>query len=326
MNTELITSPLPRQLAALAPTLPTLFVGSPKAAKGFVDFFTATIRNRNTRRAYFKAAERFSEWCQASGLDLASLQTFHVSSYVEEFSQDHSAPTVKQHLAALRMLFDWLVVQQVMSANPAHPVRGPKHSVKKGKTPILNTEETRELLDAIETDTVMGLRDRALIALMVYTFARVGAAVKMRVEDYFVQGRKGWVRLHEKGSKQTSLPCHHRLDEMLEQYIAQAGFASDPKGWLFRTAASKNGTALTETAMCQQDVHAMIRRRAANAGIKTKIGCHTFRATGITAYLRNGGRLEIAQQMANHESSRTTGLYDRRGDDVSLDEVERIVI
>jgi site-specific recombinase XerD len=327
MSVELIPSPaLPRQLAAIAPQLPAFFVDSPRAAKGFIDFFTAAIRNRNTRRAYFKAAARFSEWCRAHGLDLASLQTFHVSIYVEEFSQDHSAPTVKQHLAALRMLFDRLVVQQVMPANPAHPVRGPKHSVKKGKTPILNTDETRELLDAIETDTVMGLRDRALIALMVYTFARVGAAVKMRVEDYFVQGRKGWVRLHEKGSKQTSLPCHHRLDEMLEEYIAQAGFTVDPKGWLFRTAASKNGTAFTDTAMCQQDVHAMIRRRAANAGIKTKIGCHTFRATGITAYLKNGGRLEIAQQMANHESSRTTGLYDRRGDDVSLDEVERIVI
>jgi integrase/recombinase XerD len=327
MSTEVVLSPLPRQLAALAPQLPALFLGSPKGAKGFVDFFTATIRNRNTRRAYFKAAARFSEWCGARGFDdLASLQTFHVSSYIEEFAQDHSAPTVKQHLAALRMLFDWLVVQQVMPTNPAHPVRGPKHSVKKGKTPVLNTDETRELLDAIQMDTVMGLRDRALIALMVYTFARVGAAVKMRVEDYFVQGRKGWVRLHEKGSKQTSLPCHHRLDEMLEEYISKAELAGDPKGWLFRTAASKNGTAFTETAMCQQDVHAMIRRRAANAGIKTKIGCHTFRATGITAYLKNGGRLEIAQQMANHESSRTTGLYDRRGDDVSLDEVERIVI
>ena len=89
--------------------------------------------------------------------------------------------------------------------------------MKKGKTPVLSVEETRELLDSIKPDTLMGLRDRALIALMVFTFARVGAAVKMRVHDYFIQGRKGWVRLHEKGSKHTSLPCHHRLDEMLEE-------------------------------------------------------------------------------------------------------------
>ncbi|HEY1760671.1 MAG TPA: tyrosine-type recombinase/integrase [Bryobacteraceae bacterium] len=323
-----VNSPaLPRQLAELAPQLPALFLTSPGAAKGFIDFFTATIRNRNTRRAYFKAASRFSDWCKARGLDdLARLETLHVSAYVEELQQDHAAPTVKQHLAALRMLFDWLVVKQVMPTNPAHPVRGPKHSVRKGKTPVLNVDETRELLNAIATDTVMGLRDRALIALMVFTFARVGAAVKMRVEDYFIQGRKGWVRLHEKGSKMTSLPCHHRLDEMLEAYIMQAEISKDAKGWLFRAAASKNGTALTERPMSQQDVHAMIRRRAAAAGIKTKIGCHTFRATGITAYLKNGGRLEVAQQMAGHESSRTTGLYDRRGDDVSLDEVERIAI
>jgi integrase/recombinase XerD len=146
-----------------------------------------------------------------------------VSSCVEELSQDHAALTVKLHLAALRMLFDWLVVQQVMPANPAHPVHGPKHSVKKGKTPVLNVEETRELLDAIETDTLIGLRDRALIGLMVYAFARVGAAVKMRVDDYFVQGRKGWVRLHEKGSKHTSLPCHHLLHEYLEEYINKDG-------------------------------------------------------------------------------------------------------
>ena len=338
-STETSNSPsLPRSLAELAPQFPALFAATPQAAKGFIDFFTATIRNRNTRRAYFKAANRFSEWCKARGLDnLARLQTLHISAYVEELQNDHSAPTVKQHLAALRMLFDWLVVQQVMPTNPAHPVRGPKHSVRKGKTPVLTVEETRLLLDSIttvkkaedeteETILLTGLRDRALIALMVYTFARVGAAVKMRVEDYFIQGRKGWVRLHEKGSKVSSLPCHHKLDEMLEEYIAKAGISKDAKGWIFRTAANKSGTALTDRPMCQQDVHAMIRRRAAAAGIKTKIGCHTFRATGITAYLKNGGRLEVAQQMANHESSRTTGLYDRRGDDVSLDEVERIAI
>ena len=234
-----ISPALPRHLAELAPQLPALFCGTPTAAKGFIDFFTATIRNRNTRRAYFKAVSRFSEWCKARGIDdLARLQTFHVSSYVEEMSQSHAAPTVKQHLAALRMLFDYLIVQQVMPTNPAHPVRGPKHSVKKGKTPILSVEETRLLLDSIptvkkvegkdeETILLTGLRDRALIGLMVYTFARVGAAVRMRVEDYFIQGRKGWVRLHEKGSKQTSLPCHHNLDAMLEEYITKAKLNDD---------------------------------------------------------------------------------------------------
>ncbi len=197
--------------------------------------------------------------------------------------------------------------------------------VKKGKTPVLTAEEARTLLDSIETDTVLGLRDRALIGLMVYSFARVGAEVQMRVEDVYVQGRRHWVRLHEKGGKEHALPCHHNLKEYLLDYIERAGIKDDPKGPLFRTVDELTG-ALTANAVDQSAVYYLIRRRAKAAGIETKIGCHTFRATGITAYLKNGGRLEVAQQMAGHESSRTTGLYDRRDDEVSLDEVERIAI
>jgi integrase len=121
------------------------------------------------------------------------------------------------------------------------------------------------------------------------------------------------------------MPTHHNLDLYLEEYIAAAGIAQDRKGLLFRTTRGRSGK-LTGNPMLQSDVWRMIRRRALSAGIRTEIGCHTFRATGITAYLKNGGRLEVAQQMAAHESARTTGLYDRRSDEVSLDEVERIGI
>ena len=169
------------------------------------------------------------------------------------------------------------------------------------------------------------LRDRALIGLMVYTFARVGAAIGMRIEDVYVQGRRTWVRLHEKGGKEHEMPCHHNLDEYLHAYIDQAPLGGDKKGFLFRSAKGRSGV-LSDNPMSQADVYRMIGRRAAAAAVATKIGCHSFRATGITEYLRNGGKLEIAQQMANHESSRTTGLYDRRQDQVSLDEVERILI
>ena len=172
--------------------------------------------------------------------------------------------------------------------------------------------------------TPIGLRDRALIGLMVYTFARVGAVIQMRLEDVYIQGRRTWVRLHEKGGKVHEMPCHHNLEAWLHAYIEGADLAGD-KTVLFRSGLGRT-THLSERAMSQSDVYRMIRRRAERAGIKTRIGCHSFRATGITDYLRNGGRLEIAQQMANHESARTTGLYDRRGDLVSLDEVERILI
>jgi integrase len=236
-----------------------------------------------------------------------------------------SAPTAKQHLAAIRHLLDWLVMGQVVPTNPAASVRGPSHSVRRGKTPVLDPTEARQLLDAIDITTPAGLRDRALIGLMVFSFARVGAALGMKIEDVYVQNRRLWVRLHEKGGKRHEMPCHHSLEAYLDAYLDGCGLAADPKGPLFRTIARGRG-GLTTTPLPQANAYAMIGRRAAAAGIATKIGNHTFRATGITAYLKNGGTLENAAAMANHASTRTTQLYDRRADQVSLDEIERVRI
>jgi site-specific recombinase XerD len=305
--------------------LPALFAPSPAAGRRYVEFFTANIRNPNTRKAYARAATEFAAWCDQAGLtELRDIEPVHVAAYVETLQLRLSAPSVKLHLAGIRMLFDWLVVGQVIAMNPASSVRGPKHSVKKGKTPVLGADEARAMLDAIDISTQIGLRDRALIGLMVYTFARVGATIKMRVEDVYMQARRTWVRLHEKGGKQHEMPCHHNLDTYLHAYIEGAVLV-DAKGFLFRSAITRTGK-LSDRPMSQADVYRMIGRRALAAGVGTKIGCHSFRATGITEYLKNGGKLEVAQQMANHESARTTGLYDRRNDQVSLDEVERIVI
>jgi integrase/recombinase XerD len=313
-------------LVAHTASLPSIFTVQPQARKRMREFFSSHIRNKNTRRAYLEAVRQFSAFCVVHGIeDLAQVEPVHVAAFVEDQLRQCSKPTVKQRLAALRMLFDWMVVGQVLPVNPAHAVRGPKHMQRRDKTPVLQADEARLLLDSIDTTSLPGLRDRALIGLMVYTFARVGAAIGMRVEDFYVQGRRGWVRLHEKGGKEHAMPTHHNLDCYLEQYIAAAGIAEDRKGPLFRTTRGRSGK-LTGNALLQPDVWRMIRRRALAAGIKTEIGCHTFRATGITAYLKNGGRLEIAQQMAAHESARTTGLYDRRSDEISLDEVERIGI
>ena len=306
--------------------LPALFSLTPAAARRTLEFFAANIRNPNTRKAYAKAVSDFSAWCAVHRLkDLEAIEPVHVASYIEQLQRRLSAPSVKQHLAALRVLFDWLVVGQVIPTNPASSVRGPRHSARKGKTPVLAADEARAMLDAIDTSTAIGLRDRALIALMVYTFARVGAAVGMRLEDVYVQGRRTWVRLHEKGGKEHEMPCHHNLDAYLHAYIDGALAGDDRKAFLFRSARGRSGV-LSNNPMGQADVYRMIGRRAAAASVATKIGCHSFRATGITEYLRNGGELEVAQQMANHESARTTGLYDRRQDQVSLDEVERILI
>ena len=290
----------------------------------YVEFFTANIRNPHTRRAYARACARFFAWAEARGLTLRDIRPHDVGSWIEELQKTHSAPGVKQQLAAVRMLFNWLVTGQVVPMNPAAAVRGPTHVVKTGKTPVLDAEEWRKLIDSIPTETVRDLRDRALIATLTYSFARITAALKMKVEDLRPQGA-GWrVLLHEKGGKEHAMPCHHALAEALHAYVAAAGIAEDRKGFLFRTSPRHNATVLTEQPMDQADAWRMIRRRAVAAGIMAPIGNHTFRATGITAYLGNGGVLEHAQSMAAHESPRTTKLYDRTKDRLTQDEVERI--
>ncbi len=290
----------------------------------YVEFFTANIRNPHTRRAYARACDRFFAWSEERGLALATIRPVHVAAWVEQLQEKHGAPGVKQQLAAVRMLFDWLITGQVVPMNPAAAVRGPKHVVKTGKTPVLDAKEWRRLIDSIPPDTVRDLRDRALIATLTYSFARITAALRMKVEDVRPQG-SGWrLRLHEKGGKHHEMPCHHALAEALHAYIAAAGIAENRKGFLFRTSPRHNGAVLTELPMDQADAWRMIRRRAVAAGIMAPIGNHTFRATGITAYLGNGGVLEHAQSMAAHESPRTTKLYDRTKDRLTQDEVERI--
>jgi integrase/recombinase XerD len=297
-----------------------------RAARRFLEFFAATIRNRNTRTAYYHACMRFFAWCELHKLgEIDDIEPLHVAAYIEALGKEFEKPTVKQHLAAIRMMFDWLVTGQVVATNPAHAVRGPKHVVKTGKTTVLDADQARALLDSIDTSTVVGLRDRALIALMTYSFARISAAVAMSVEDYHPQGKRWWVRLHEKSGKRHEMPAHHNLEAYLDAYLDAAGFRDDHKGALFRSAAGRTGT-LTGNRMHRIDAWAMIQRRASAIGMKVRVGCHTFRATGITAYLNAGGTLENAQAMAAHESPRTTKLYDRTGDEITLDEVERISI
>jgi integrase/recombinase XerD len=184
-------------------------------------------------------------------------------------------------------------------------VRGPKHVIKRGKTPVLTTDQARVLIESIDTSTLVGLRDRALIGVMTYAFARIGAVVAMWVEDYFANGKRWWVRLHEKGGKRHEMPAHHKLEAFLDEYLRAASLGDEPKSPLFRSARGRTGE-LTGEAMHRIDAWRMIQRRAAELGMKVKIGCHTFRATGITAYLEAGGTLENAQAMAAQWSRERT--------------------
>lgn len=295
-----------------------------RAGRRFVEFFTANIRNPNTRAAYARAIGDFCAWIDERGLTLERIDPTAVGTYIELLGREKSAPTVKQSLAAIRMLFDWMVIGQVLPMNPASSVRGPRHVVKRGKTPVLTADQARQLLDSIDTSELIGLRDRALIGVMVFSFARVSAAIGMRVEDYFPTGKRWWFRLHEKGGKRHEVPAHHNAEDYLDAYIDAAGIGEDKRGPLFRTLGRDRQ--LTRNRMAREDVLRMVYRRAKAAGLDVHACCHTFRATGITAYLENGGTIEKAQQIAAHESPRTTKLYDRTNDELTLDEIERIAI
>ena len=188
--------------------------------------------------------------------------------------------------------------------------------MRRGRTPALTEDQARRLLASIkvvrkvalgdgaeaEEHWLVGLRDRALMAVMTYTF-RVSAVVAMRVEDYLPGRQALVVRLHEKGGKRHEMPAHHKLEQFLDEYLAVAGIRENGKTPLFRSALAETGV-LTDKPMNRVDAYRMVRRRTADAGFRVKLGCHVFRATGISAYIEAGGTLENAQAMAGHESSR----------------------
>jgi site-specific recombinase XerD len=290
-------------------------------ARRFVEFFLVSIRNKNTRTAYAQAIRQFLNWCHKCGLKFTDISSLAVAAYIEQ--HPGSDPTVNQHLAAIRSLFAWMVLGGVLQRNPASEVKGPTHRVKKGKTPVLTDDEMRELLDSIDISHVVGLRDRALIATMFFSFARIGAVLGMKVSDYFPKGKRYWLRLHEKGGKYHEVPAHHLVEEYLDAYLLEGSILEQKDSPLFRTTVGRTRK-LTDRGLQRQEAWAMIKRRALAAGVNGDACNHTFRASGITNFLRNGGSRDNAQKIAAHEDSRTTSLYDRRDDTISLDEIERI--
>jgi hypothetical protein len=173
--------------------------------------------------------------------------------------------SVHQHIDALSLQ----IAQEAMARHSYNPPVSSGRSCAQG----------RRMLDSIDVSTHAGLRDRALIGLMVYSLARIRAALGMAVEDVYTQNRRLWVRLREKGGKRHAMPCHHNLDEYLTAYLDGAGLRDDPKGPLFRTIGRGTGK-LTRTVLPQANAYAMIRRRATAAGIATRLGNHSLQGNG----------------------------------------------
>lgn len=318
--------------AGAALVVPSVIAGAgPSAARLTLEFFAARIANPYTRLAYVRAVWRFCGWCEGQGLPLRELVPTSVAAYYEHLQASLALSSLKLHSAALRHWLDYLVERGALPLNPARSVRTPRLVILEGKTPVLEREEARRLFAELDQVAehgprpLLALRDRALFAVMLFGFVRVGAAVRMQLRDFEDQGQHASLVVHEKGGKERRIPCHHQSRAYLRQYIAAAELDPVSREPLFRaTSARRRSGELAGKALTPAGVWDIVKRRCKDAGLPSTISNHSFRATGITIHQENGGRLEDAQELAGHADARTTRLYVRKPRAVAQREVERV--
>jgi site-specific recombinase XerD len=189
-------------------------------------------------------------------------------------------------MSAIRMLFSWLTEKGILAMNPAREVKTEKFSRTEGKTPAFDTEQVQKVLDKIDTSNEVGLRDRALLGTLAYTFARIGAVVNQT-------GKRSMIRFSEKGGKETEIPVHHKLEELLDQYLEKSGLRNRPNAPLFPIAVGKTRK-LGNRPATRIDAARMLKRRLKDAGLSDAFSPHSFRATGITNFLENGGTVDFS--------------------------------
>ncbi len=296
----------------------------PAARFAWEEFFLGEIRNEYTRRNYLHAVRQFLSWTDARGVELTRIAPMHVGAYLDESTT--SAPTKKLRLAAIRAFFDRLVLRHVVVLNPAQSVRGPKHATVEGRTPEIGPTQVRQLLGSITSCDVVASRDRALIATLIYTAARVGAVVRLRLRDLLRDEATWSIRFHEKGGKQREIPVREDLRRLLSDYLALAGAATWPTDApLFRSAIGKTKS-LSDKPLTPGDACRMLKRRLRHAELPMRLSPHSFRVAVITDLLQHGASLEDVQNLAGHADPRTTRLYDRRQRQITRNLVERISI
>lgn len=301
----------------------------PNARFAYREFFDGEIDNPHTRRAYRYAVDRLLRWCENRRIALSQLSPWLIGEYVRTLGRADGAlmskPTRKLHLAAFRHFFDKLVVRHAVPLNPAASVRGPRHSVIEGSTPALSASQVRQLLARIDTGSLVGLRDRAIIGVLIYTAVRVGAIAKLHRRDFFTDGRQWLFRFDEKGGKERTIPARHDLEGFVSDYLSAVGDA--PLTAALFVSLRRGCAALHRRPLQTGDILRMIRRRLWQAGLPADtLSCHSFRATTITNLLEQGVPLEDVQHLAGHADPRTTRLYDRRRREVTRNIVERIAI
>jgi site-specific recombinase XerD len=241
-------------------------------------------------------------------------------------NENTSVATRKQHLAAIRHYFDGLVTRHAIILNPALSVRGERYQVVEGKTPEITVTGARQLLASIGTSNVVKLRDRAIVAILIYTAARAGAVATLKRSSFYHAGDQWMLHFDEKGGKSREIPVRHDLEQMIFEYLDAAGLRNAHKDApVFRTAYKKTAQ-LTQNAVHVVDICRVVKRRLKDAGLPTRLSPHSFRVTTITDLLEQGVPLEDVQRLAGHADPRTTRLYDRRDKKITRNIVERISI
>lgn len=292
-----------------------------KAAEfAWEEFFQAGIANAHTRKNYLHAVRQFLAWAQRRGLGLARIAPGDVGAYFQELPR--AVPTKKLHLAALKRFFDNLVNRHAVVINPAATVRAERYAVVEGKTPEIQPGQAETLLKSIAITDPVGLRDRAILAVLIYTAARVGAVAKLTIKSLKHDGTQYNLRFSEKGGKSREIPVRHDVERALLEYIQAAGITDGP---LFRTAVRRRKS-LTRNPMTGIDICRMMKRRLRAAKLPDQFSPHSFRVATVTDLLAQDVALEDVQYLAGHADPRTTRLYDRRRRKVTRNLVERISV
>jgi len=296
---------------------------TPNAAFAAEEFFKASISNEHTRRAYGRTVDRFLTWCEERGLQLRTITPGLAGDYINGL--EGSARTKNQALAALRHFFDALVQRHAVPLNSFASVRGVKYSVTEGKTAEISIAQARTLFASVDVSDVVGLRDRAVLGVLAYTGARVGAVAKLRLVDLRDLGETRALRFREKGGKDREIPVRHDLEGWLREYMSAAGIEGNSKEPLFRAADGKR-PALTGNVYGAHLIRQMLKRRLKDAGLPELFSPHSFRVAVVTDLLKQDVPLEDVQYLAGHSSPITTRIYDRRRRRVTRNIVERISI
>lgn len=296
----------------------------PAARFAWDEFFYAEHHNPHTQAAYMRAVKRFLGWCEGQGVALAEITPGRVGQYLAALGG--SAAKRNLALSALRGFFDRLVNRHVIILNPAASVRGVRDHRVEGKTPEIGVEQARALLASIDTGHVVGLRDRTVIATLIYTACRAGAAARLRLRDLQSDGARSVLRFLEKGGKSREIPVRSDLQTFIQTYLDAADLhKSPPDSPLFR-ASSGRGRRLTDRPLSSKIICELVKRRLKDAGLPSRLSPHSFRVAAITDLLSQGVPLEDVQYLAGHAEPRTTGLYDRRPKALTRNIVERISI